>query len=463
MTTRHDKKPFEPYRLLIFRRDAEEILLRPEGALFALPQIDIPGSERIAANVNSAVKRELGLDVVSLYEVFPENPKQSGVFYYAAVSVRPREDIPAGMYWTSVGSLTADSFSRRDEFAAIATFRSGLNAPKNGLMTEPFLKPNWFVEIAAWVARSLRPSGLRLSGSFQQLNASPTFSLIRFETDGEPVWFKAVGEPNTREFHVTIALARICPEYLPKVLADNGEWNAWLAEEASGISLSSGADFRRWESAAESLAHLQILALPNVAEISSAGARDLRPKHLLSRVVPFCEFIAGRTAGADSQATPQLRNLNWRQLGAAIEDALTELERLDLPETLGHMDLNPQNIFDSAHGCIFLDWAEAFTGCPFFSFEYLLQHFRRFFPGETSLEARFRNAYVRRWQPFISHRHLETALTFSSLAALFAYASTLWVSLSMRRDSMAVPQETYLLRLARKMSRMTAQEQRVRA
>ena len=460
MTILHDEERFESWRLLIFRRDAEEILLRSERTGFALPQVDIPANERIAANVNRIVECELGLEVISLYEVFPSNPKQGGVFYHAAVAARPRADIPAGTYWTRVGSLTADSFSRQEEFAAIATFRSGLNAAKNGETPEPFLKPNWFAEVAAWAGRSLRPYGLRLSGPFQQLNAGPTFSLIRFATDGTPVWFKAVGEPNTREFRLTLALAQVCSEYLPKVLAENAEWNAWLAEEASGISLSSSADFPLWECAADSLAHLQVRALPHLAEFSCAGARDLRPSSILSRVAPFCEFIAGSTDRADSRDTAQLRKVDWRHLSAAIQDALMELERLNLPETLGHMDLNPQNIFGSARGCIFLDWAEGFTGCPFFSFEYLLQHFRRSFPNDTSLEARCRNAYVRRWQPFLSSRDLERALAFSPLAALFAYASTLWASL-LQQDSLTVPQETYLLRLGRKMCRMTTAEQRV--
>jgi len=52
------------------------------------------------------------------------------------------------------------------------------------------------------VQRAIEPYGLRLSGEFRQLNASPTFALLRLETTGQALWFKAVGEPNLREFPI---------------------------------------------------------------------------------------------------------------------------------------------------------------------------------------------------------------------------------------------------------------------
>lgn len=431
-------------------------MLKREQSGFALPEIAIPANERIAPNVNRTVKYQLGLTVISLYEVSSGNPEQQGIFYHAAVSLRPGDDLPSGTCWAHIDSLTPDSFACSADFLAIERFVSGLTVGDLAGRPEPFRNPNWLLHVTAWVSKSLRQRGLRLSGRFEQFNASPTFSLIRFETDGRPVWFKAVGEPNIREFRITLVLSRTCPQYLPRVLAEHAQWNAWIADEAAGVPLSA-AEFRHWESAAETLARLQIVALPHAHELSAAGARDLRPARLLPLVVPFCEFIAASALRSDSVEAWPPGNGNWRQLGAAIEDALCQLDRPELPSTLGHMDLNPENIFCSIGACVFLDWAEGFTGCPFFAFEYLLQHFRRRFEAHGAREKQLRYRYLRPWQRLLEKRDLERVLTFSPLAALFTYASTLFTSL-IPEGSLTARQKTYLFRLARKMYRMTAQE-----
>jgi hypothetical protein len=446
--------------LLLFRSTAEEVLLRSEHGRLQLPEMGLPANERIAASLNRTVRRELGPEVISLYEVPSADPQSPEIFYHAAVSARPDNDIPPGTCWMGVDSLTPDSFRRSADFQALLRFQSDLTAMEHGGQPEPFRNPNWFLRVTAWVSKALRPCGLRLSGAFQQFNASATFSLIRFETDGRPVWFKAVGEPNTREFRLTLVLSRKCAEYLPKMLAYNIAWNAWLTEEAAGIPLSPQAEVGHWESAAESLARLQIMALPHAEELSAAGARNLSPSQLLSRVAPFCAFIARSAERCDSIGGEQLRKGHPVELGLAIEGALRQLDRLHLPETLGHMDLNPQNIFCKGDACVFLDWAEGFTGCPFFAFEYLVQHFRRCFQANPFLEVQLRNRYLRSFQPLLSKRDLNNVLTFCPLAALFAYASTLSSSL-LERGSMTAAEETYLLGLARKMYRMTAREKGV--
>jgi hypothetical protein len=148
-------------------------------------------------------------------------------------------------------------------------------------------------------------------------------------------------------------------------------------------------------------------------------------------------------------------------LGAAIQDTFMALDEIRLPEAAGHMDLTPQNIFCSDRASVFLDWAEAFVGCPLFSFEYLLQHFRRAFSSKSHWEARFRDCYIDPWRDLISSRDLETAVALSPVAALFTYAATLRASL-VDYSPLSLPQQTYLLRLARKMRLMTAEGKAVR-
>src|SRR5208282_4489148 len=112
-----------------------------------------------------------------------------------------------------------------------------------------------------WVTRSIEPLGLHLSGPFRQFNGSPTFSLIRFETNGPAVWFKAVGEPNVREFPITMALGKACPNYVPAVIATRPDCNGWLTREVEGINLGGSLDLSLWTTTASTLARLQVQSL----------------------------------------------------------------------------------------------------------------------------------------------------------------------------------------------------------
>jgi Phosphotransferase enzyme family len=460
MTTAIGNKSVELWRVLIARRDGEEILLRADGPTFALPQVVIPTQQRMAANINRAVERELGLHVVSLYEL-PDNGqvRPSGVFCHSAAVVRPRECTPENTHWTSIRFLRPCSFSDESDFAAVQAFLSGLDAGNDG-HPQPFLRPDWFFNVSTWVENAIHPHSRHLTGPFQQLNASSTFSLIRFETDGHPVWFKAVGAPNLRELPITLALARACPSFLPTILASNAEWNAWLAEEAPGHSLSSSANIPTWVRAASSLAHLQILTLPTTEGICRAGSHDLRLNGLASWVLPFLEFVGDCRANSPSQQAEPLRDCELWELGTIVQETLLALDGLHLPKAIGHMDLNPQNIFCSATECVFLDWAETFVGCPFFSFEYLLQHFRRNCSLNSSSERPFRDAYLKPWRELICATDVEMAVTHTPLAALFAYAATLWSSLR-TQGNFSDSQQAYLVGLARKMRRMAAKLTRV--
>jgi hypothetical protein len=63
-----------------------------------------------------------------------------------------------------------------------------------------------------WISSSLQTHSMFLTGAFRQFNASSTFSLIQFETNRRPVWFKAMGQPDIRECPVTLALANSLSE-----------------------------------------------------------------------------------------------------------------------------------------------------------------------------------------------------------------------------------------------------------
>jgi len=109
--------------------------------------------------------------------------------------------------------------------------------------------------------------------------------------------------------------------------------------------------------------------------------------------------------------------------GPQLTAQITLLEDLGLPEVLGHSDLNPGNVIASVDDCVFVDWAEAYVGHPFFSFEYLLEHFRRAVGADAALESRLASCYSAPWRQLFSGEIVAEALVLAPLAAVFAYAA----------------------------------------
>jgi hypothetical protein len=440
----------ETWRLVIIGDSGAKILITCDQAEYTLPQVQIPARRRIAENINRVVEREFGLRIISLDEIVLPDPGLTGhALYHAAASIEPDQKPRGGTDWVFTRALAA-TLSRGVDFAAVEAFLSKLEITGGHGATQPFLKLDWFTKSKKWIERRLRPHSLHLTGQFRQLNASSTFSLIRFETNREPVWFKAVGEPNVRECAVTLTLARMCPDYLPSILASKPAWNAWLSLQAAGEALVANADIDRWKTAASSLASLQIRSMGGSEKLLKAGAHDLRTSRLLTLVEPFFEFARDSTGRSPLQSSGNLTLLEVSDLKEVVRAVLDELAGFHLADSVGHIDLNPGNIFCTSDRAIFFDWAEGFVGNPLFSFEYLVQHFRRTAVREPSTEEQFRNAYLEPWRDHVPPTDLRRILSLSPVAALFGYAATVW-SAGQTSPAWTARWERYLLRLVRKM------------
>jgi Phosphotransferase enzyme family len=444
----------EPWGILVVSPDGEQILLYRDGENFSVPRVEIPRYERVAANINRTVGQDLGIPVISLYPIIPAGSGDLAGGRYHAVTAFPKSgDLPHGE-WKLISSMSAESFPCRLDFSAIHAFRAGLEPRGAEPETFPFLQPDWFADVARWVADALRSHALRLTGPFQQFNADSLFSLIRFDTNGRAVWLKAVGAGNSREFPLTLALAQLCPARIPKILASKPEWRAWLAVEASGVCLSESSDARQWEYAAAELARLQITSIRAADTLRSAGARDLTCDGLRLLAESFFAFFTSSPRDSLTSDGNTFRGEEIEDIKNAVLDCLANLQAVGLPNTVGHMDLNPANIFFTEAGCVFLDWAEGFLGNPLFSFEYLLQHFRWAVSPGAQEETRFREAYLLPWREVVSPGGFEAAISSAPLAALFAYAATAWSDSTKRALNLAGV--NYLASLVRKMRRIAA-------
>ena len=70
---------------------------------------------------------------------------------------------------------------------------------------------------------------------------------------------------------------------------------------------------------------------------------------------------------------------------------------IGMPDTLGHLDFNPGNILCSANQCVFLDWAEAYVGPTFLTFQYLIEHLGRSLAQREVGPQRLVDHYASNW------------------------------------------------------------------
>jgi hypothetical protein len=442
------------YRVLLLQKNGSELLVSGERLPFTLPCAEIPRWERVAENMIAAVRKRYGISAICLFT--PELPAVATDGEQARYLVMETRE--TGMVateetqWLPTGAFSGQSFEDRQDFVAITAMLRQIAEFQNGEAFGPFGKPGWIEDLSSWVQREIEPHGLRLNGKVRQFNASPTFALLQFETNGQAVWFKAVGDPNLREFPISVAVSNLFRGFVPTLIATHLAWNGWLTTEFPGSTLEQVSDASACVLAARTLAELQVASVEKTDQLIEAGCRDLRVASLLELVDPFLEVISRLMGQQQSSPPPFLSTGELRLLGLHIKETLTAWAQLDIPDTLGHLDFNPGNILCSAKQCVFLDWAEAYVGPPFLTLEYLREHLVRLRKEALNLKEDVIEPYEAAWRRIVSSEGVSAALDLAPILAAFAYAvgTDAWQNSARLRDPKIAG---YLRSLTRRMHR----------
>jgi hypothetical protein len=420
MESIHD--PGDSYRLIVTRRNGSEILLSQDGSGWTLPRVAIRPRQRVAEQLVAELDRELGLEA---YCLFVRNPATSGrnggeTKYAVMESVRHNEKAPAGTCWMPPSA--AAGCSNEGEAVAIRESLEELDSYVRGEKTGAFARPGWLRELFRWTEEQVAPLGLRVTGGFRQWNASPTFSLVRLETNDGGLWFKATGEPNSHELTISVLLDRLFPSHVPRILGIHRSWNGWLSAEVSGTALDEISDCSTWERAAGELAELQIASIGKSRELLEGKCKDLRVAEIVKFIDPFLARMANFMATQEKKSPAPLSKSELASLSEGLKESCSLLQSFGLPDTLGHVDFNPGNILVSPDRCVFLDWAEGCVTNPLITFEYLRRHMERGGVKEPAADARLSAAYLRPWAAFISIGDLRRALAAAPPVAVFVHA-----------------------------------------
>jgi Phosphotransferase enzyme family len=412
------------FRLIIVRRHGSEVLFRSDESGWTLPCVKALPSERVALQLTAELRRQFGVRAYCLFiPTFLDSDNNARRLSYAVLeSFTQNDSAPRGMCWVSRAALACPGTHAVEDTHAITQSLVELDLYTTDAKGGPFGRSGWFRDLFAWTQDQLSPLRLRVNGRFRQLNAGPTFSLIRLETNGPAVWFKATGNPNRHELPITLLLSRFFPANLPPLLGVNQSWNAWLSEEVSDKTLEQFPEIGIWERAAIELAELEIASIGRSSALLGGQCKDLRLPRLANLVSPFLARMAEFMAAQETRSPLPLTIRELDFIGERLEEAFAVHNDLRVPETLGHLDLNPGNILVAPSRCVFLDWAEACVASPFITFEYLAEHFRYSNIGGAEGCQRLVTAYRRPWRSFLSDGDLARAMEVSPLVAVFGFA-----------------------------------------
>lgn len=409
----------DTYRLIVMRRNAAEILLLPVGHGWILPQVEIKRHQRVAEQLTSEAARAWGIETCCLFVPTAAAGREDAACAVLE-PVRQNASPPGGFRW--IPSVAAAQYCDAAEAVAVRNALRETRAYVTGQKHGPFAHPGWMRALFIWANEQIAPLGLRLAGKFEQLNASPTFALVRLEVEEGAVWFKATGEPNEHELPVTAELARLFPRHLPPIFGIHPKWNGWLSAEARGVSLDETRELRAWERVAASLAQFQIESIEKTDQLLASQIKDLRPATLVERVDPFLGRMSDFMAVQEKTDPAPLASFELTALSQMLKESCAALERVSLPNTVGHADFNPGNIIVSDDRCVFLDWAEGCVTNPVLTFEYLRVHMRRCGIEHPAAAERLASAYVLPWTASYAPEKLKEALALAPLLAVFAFA-----------------------------------------
>jgi hypothetical protein len=410
--------------LVVTRRAHREVLLLGKGTEYHLPSIEIPRRERPAPHINDAVRRLWGIESVCL---FAANANTGSAGAARRCYVLEARDVGCAnrrdSNWISVGDLRCDRWLAGEDAMTLKSALAEAETFQAGEDLSHFVRSGWFEEVTAWVRQRVSHHGWLLGERWTQYAMGPDFSLIRFDTTGPAAWFKAAA---TREYAISLALAALESPHLPQHLGENCAWQSWLMAEAGGLRLDESESLRGWTAAASSLAALQIDSVNGIEALVATGCHDCRTPELERMIDPFIAALADLMAAQPHSPPRILTDADLRTVAACLREGCALLETLPIPPCLGHGDLNAGNIIVDGEKAVFLDWAAGMVGHPFLSCEYLLELFRRVYPGRAGWAAEIRSAYLLPWRRICPAEAVERSLAWTPLLAPFAWAVRLW-------------------------------------
>jgi hypothetical protein len=434
----------ETHRLVLIAPATKNILVDEMQHGFRLPRISIPGWNRPAEQLQSAIEERWGIRSIVI-DLLRDNSSRDTIVVAEVVRQSEAMFIPRHR-WVPLSAIEHDEIVG-SRWILIDRLLAG-GATGRG----PFSRLGWIEEMLHWISGVTNVDRSQFTGDTKQLNASSRFSLIKVGLKGSPgYWFKATGEGNVYERQITAMLSGRFPEFLPVFVASRNDWNAWLMKD-SGLSLEDlgSVDLALLEHIALRLAELQRASVAHVDALLACDCDDQRISILRNAIPKLLPFLEEAMTMQEVETVLRIGPARLKEIMEIFTDACFEMEDIGIPDALVHGDINLGNILIDHDRCVFTDWARAGVGNPLVTFEHLKLQFAQANTQTSSL--RLFEVYKSAWLPTLADRQIERAAILVPLIAIAAYLHSRrdWLNSSRRYEP---PVQIYTRSLVRQMDR----------
>jgi len=350
---------------IITEPGSRQVLLRASDGRWELPRFGVRGCEDAhtwdPGGVAESICREAGIRVVPSYAMETRAP----ALVVAAFEARAGQGEPA-RGWEWVGAEGVGGRLRDEVQSSLVAdhFAGQQVCVETGMV--PWLRAGWFDEAEEWIRAELGARGIALTSNPELVTTRFVGRVLRLETSGGRMYFKAASRVFCREVAIAVEVAAWQPEHVPGLVAADVGRSWMVTRDVSGPTLAEVDAVEVWEEGVRACARLQKESVQGLAEGSLSSLYDWRPETVaggLEGLMDELEWLQGgyedplstEEAGALRAGMPRLR------------DMCLEVASCGVPATLEHHDLHPGNVRVSGGTPVFLDWAWSSVTHPFLS------------------------------------------------------------------------------------------------
>ena len=389
-------------RALIADADGRVLVLEGEDGC-RLPAIELEGTWDELSVVREAIAALTGVEAIVVRSIERSVDEDRSVLDLGLELESTGSSPPAsGAAWRAARELASLPLLDRDR-TLVERHLSDRPAPER----PPWARRGWFPEAAAWIVDTLARHGRSIRGPVEQISSWCISSILRVETDGGRVYFKATARSPlfADEGTVTRGIAELFPGNVPRPIAVDPE-RRWMLLDDFGPVVGWQADVETRVEVLSTFGRMQLEAASRQDELFALGLLDRRPAWLAAEIASLLE--SPDALGLEAGEVDDLGTLIPR-----FVEACDRLADGAVPDSLVHGDLHLSNVARDGGHYVFFDWTDACLTHPFLDLLVVL------FEEDPELRDTLLDAYLGVWAEFASEAELVDLWRFAEpLASL---------------------------------------------
>jgi len=268
----------------------------------------------------------------------------------------------------------------------------------------------WFMQTTRALPERLQTRGYIVDAPIEQVRTWERSTVLRAHTTRGAVYIKQVPPMFAHETRLSLWLAERFPGDCPPVLDVDG--CQMVMPDYGGTALTQIQDEAVWAAALQAHARLQQRLSGYVDELLTLGVPDRRLDWLDAGIDVLLADETALRAGTNPLNDEEIIRL--RSLAPRLHEAVTQMRRYRLPDTLEHGDFWTGQIIAREGQILFTDWSDSAVSNPLFCLPFFLAEIENELPIEGVRE-RLRDVYLRCWADYEPLERLREAYEIARL------------------------------------------------